>query len=157
MIMHLSKSVQRGINRILRDSLLLIGLMPIGTALTVAITVGLLSSMLGLSGFESATNSLSETGVPMATATVQLLLPVYFAVVLLFCRCWETGQSKAIDFAATFVKDLLRSAQFPALLPILASLKTSSLALPLIVYISTRPVRERPQFVAGDDPPLIHC
>ena len=158
MFEYLKKSEQRETNQLLRFALLFIGTMPLGTSLLIAITIGLLSSMLGLSGLEAATNSLGETAVPMATATAQLLLPVYFAIVLIFCRCWEAGTSKSVDFAKNFIRYILRTAQFPVLLPIQANLRLTASKLPLLDFIcNSRPERERPQFVAGENPLLKYC
>ena len=102
---------------------------------------------------------MSETADPMVEITVKLLLPVYFfmALVLFFCHCWDYGASRAFNFTGEFIRDLLRSAHFHVLLPMRAicSLAAPALHLATLICIS-RPERERPQFLPGEDPPLVY-
>ena len=72
-------------------------------------------------------------------------------------NCWDHGTTNIFDLTRNFIRDLLRSAHFRVLLPPQTNCRLSTSALHLQRLLCTsRPDRERPQFIAGDDPPLIY-
>ena len=130
---------------------------PLAVALGLPMVMAAVAYACGLDGLEYGTSIMSETAAPMAMITVKMMLAVYLALVLFFCHCWDQGTNRIFAFTRTFIRDLLRSANFLVLLPkpTNCSLATSALDLPTLICTS-RPKRERPQFIVGDDPPLIY-
>lgn len=151
----------RAVQKAIMDSIIAlvvpITTIPPGVALVLSAVTAVFAYALGLDGLEYGTSIMSETAGPMAEITIKLMLAVYLALVLFFCHCWDYGTSRIFDFTRNFIRDLLRSAHFHVLLPMRAicSLATSALHLATLICIS-RPERECPQFIAGDDPPLIY-
>ena len=134
-----------------------IAVFPLGMAFAISTVIAVIAYAFGLNGLEYGTSILSETAGPMTEITIKLMLAVYLALVLFFCHCWDYDTSRIVDFTRNFIRDLLGSARFRVLLPRQTNcrLATSALRLPTLIFIS-RPERERPQFVVGDDPPLIY-
>ena len=130
---------------------------PPGMVLAISVMTAVVAYAFGYNGLEHGTNIMSETAGPMIEITVKLMLAVYLALVIFFCHCWGCGPNRTFDFARNLIRDLLRSVNFRALHPrqTKCRLATSALHLPTLLCIS-RPERERPQFIAGDDPPLIY-
>ncbi len=130
---------------------------PFGMTFVISTMIAVIAYAFGLDGLDYGTSIISEMADPMAEITIRLLLPVYLALVLFFCHCWNYGTSRILEFTRIFVHDLLRSAHFRVLLPMRANcrLATSALRLATLLCVS-RPERERPQFIAGDNPPLIY-
>lgn len=130
---------------------------PPGVVLAISVMTAMVAYAFGYNGLEHGTNIMSETAGPMIEITVKLILAVYLALVIFFCHCWDHGTRKIFDLTKNFIRDLLHSANFRALHPRQTNrrLVTSALDLPNSTCIS-RPERERPQFIAGDDPPLIY-
>lgn len=130
---------------------------PPGVALVLSAVAAVFAYALGLDGLEYGTSIMSETAGPMAEITAKLMLAIYLALVLFFCHCWDQGTNRIFAFTGTFIRSLLRSANFGVLLHKSTNcrLATSALDLPTLVCTS-RPEREHPQFKAGDDPPLIY-
>jgi len=126
-------------------------------AFVLSALMAVVAYAFGIDGLGYGTSVMSEMAGPMVELTARLLLPVYLALVLFFCHCWDYGTSRAFNFTREFIRDLLRSAHFHMLLPMQRScrLTTSALHLATMICIS-RPERERPQFIAGDDPPLVY-
>ena len=130
---------------------------PLGMAFGISALIAVIAYAFGLDGLDYGTSIMSETAGPMVEITARLLLPIYLALVLFFCHCWDYNTSRILDYTRIVIHGLLRSAHFRVLLPTRAncSLATSALHLPTLICDS-RPERERPQFIAGDDPPLIY-
>ena len=152
-----NRAGQKAIMNILIGLIVPITTLPLGMALVISTLIAVIAYAFGLDGLDYGTSIMSETAGPMAEITIRLLLPVYLALVLFFCHCWDYGSSRVFDFTRNFIRDLLRSAHFRALLPTQTTcrLTTSTLHLPTLICAS-HPEREWPQFIAGDDPPLIY-
>ena len=128
---------------------------PPSMMLAGALFIAIASCFLGLSGVDSASNFVFESYKPIVFIMGTFMLPVYLALVMFFCHCWEAGTSKTFDFTKNLICGILRSTQFPALLPTQAKLRHAASTLPILAYVCrSRPERERPQFVAGENPPL---
>ena len=148
---------QKAIKDILIGLVVPITTLPLGAAFVISMMIAVIAYAFGLDGLDYGTSIMSETAGPMTEITARLLLPVYLALVLFFCHCWDHGTTNVFDITRHFIRDLLRSAYFRVLLPTRTNyrLSTSALHLPTLICAS-RPGRERPQFIAGDDPPLIY-
>ena len=148
---------QKAIKDMLIGLIVPITTLPLGMALVISMLITVIAYAFGLDGLDYGTSIMSETAGPMAEITARLLLPVYLALVLFFCHCWDYGSSRIFDSTRNFIRDLLRSWHFRVLLPMGTNcrLATSALRLSTLICIS-RPEREHPQFIAGDDPPLIY-
>ena len=152
-----NRAGQKAIKDFLIGLIVPITAFPLAMAFVISVVIAVIAYAFGLDGLDYGTSIMSETAGPMAEITARLLLPVYLALVLFFCHCWDYDTSKILDFTRNFIHDLLRSAHCRVLLPMRANrrLATSALRLPTLICIS-RPEREHPQFIAGDDPPLIY-
>ena len=152
-----NRAGQKAIKNILMGLVVPITTLPLGMAFMLSTVIAVTAYAFGLDGLDQGTSIMSETAGPMAEITVRMLLPVYLALVLFFCHCWDYGASRIFDFTRSFIRSLLRSVYFRVLLPKQTNcrLATSALRLPTLLCVS-RPERERPQFIAGDDPPLIY-
>ena len=149
-------SQQKAIRQALLGLVVQASVGPIGYATVMAAIVGLVACLFGLDGYEHAMGILADTFEPMVNVTIQMLLPVYLALVIFFCKCWGSVRTSSVDFARSFGRELLRSSQFPVLLPVLRHIQFESTALSLFDHPSrSRPRREHPQFIDGENPPLI--
>ena len=148
-------SQQKAIRKALLGLIVQASVGPIGYAAIIAAIVGLIAYLFGLDGYEHASSILADTFEPMVNVTIQLTLPAYLALVIFLCKCWGSGRARSVDFARTFVRELLKSSQFPVLFPILRLLQSERAALSLFEHLSrSRPRREHPQFIDGENPPL---
>lgn len=149
-------SQQKAIRQALLGLVVQASVGPLAYAAIIAAIVGFLACLFGLDGYEHAMGILADTFEPMVNVTIQMLLPAYLALVIFLCKCWDSGRTKSVDFARSFVRKLLKSSQFPVLLPVLRHLQFEGTALSLFDHLSrSRPRREHPQFIDGENPPLI--
>ena len=152
-----NRAGQKAIIDILIGLIIPITTVPLGAAFVISTVIAVIAYAFGLDGLDYGTGIMSETAGPMTEITARLLLPVYLALVLFFCHCWDHGTTNIFDLTRNFIRDLLRSAHFRVLLPTQTNCRLSTSALHLQRLLCTsRPDRERPQFIAGDDPPLIY-
>ena len=148
-------SQQKAIRRALLGLIVQASIGPISYAAILAAIIGLIACLFGLDGYEHASSILADTSEPVVNLTIQLMLPVYLALVIFLCKCWGSGRARSVDFAKSFVRDLLKSSQFPVLLPVLHLPQFQWAASSLFEHLSrSRPRREHPQFIDGENPPL---
>ena len=149
-------SQQRAIKQALLGLVVQASVGPVAYASVLAAIVGLLACLFGLDGYEHAMGILADTFEPMVNVTIQMLLPAYLAFVIFLCKCWGSSRARSVDFARSFLRDILKSSQFPVLLPVLRHLPFEGAALSLFDHLSrSRPRREHPQFIHGENPPLV--
>ena len=89
---HIIASSERAICVYARSLALLSINLPLGITLVTALAVGLLYELLGMSGYDAATNFLAAAAFPITFIVLNLLIGVYLVASLL---CWRGYPSSA--------------------------------------------------------------
>ena len=110
-----NRAGQKAIMDILIGLIVPITTLPFGAAFIISTVIAVIAYAFGLDGLDYGTSIMSETAGPMTEITARLLLPIYLALVLFFCHCWDHGTTNIFDLTRNFIRDLLRSAHFRVL------------------------------------------